>query len=205
MSKFEDQLFADLMHEHGDELAAGRRPAAARWGSSRQVLLAAGALGLAAAVVVGVNTIGAGSPAYAVTRDSDGTITVSLRDVSGVAGANAELRRLGVRAVAVPMTRHCTARVIPDESAGHSPLTSSAGPDGSGSVTFDAGSIPADDTMVLAAQASDQQVSLAATVVRGAAPSCVPEMPAAAGPGAESGTQSGTDDGGPTMVVSPGR
>jgi len=207
MSKFEDQLFADLMHEHGAELAAVRRPAVARWGAARQVSVAAGAVGLAGAVALGVGTIGTGTAAYAVTRGSDGTITVSLRDVSGVDGANAELRKLGVHAVAVPMTRHCTAQVIPDERArGHSPVTGSAGVGGSGSVTFSADSIPAGDTMVLAAQVSDQQVSLAATVVRGAAPECVPEMPAPGkvGQGAEAGTESGTDDG-PAVVVSPAR
>jgi hypothetical protein len=216
MSSFEDQLFADLMREHGGELATTHRPAVARWGTGRRVLVAAGSVGLAGAVVLGANTIGAGSPAYAVTRGSDGTITVSLRDISGVKGANEQLRKLGVPAVAVPMSRDCDAQVVPDDRArGQGPVTASSGIGGSGSVNFDAGSIPAGDTMVLAAQASDQQVSLATTVVRGPAPACVPSLPAIGGnaQNGEAGTQTGTETGpgmttggsGPTVRVSPAR
>lgn len=216
MSNFEDQLFADLMREHGDELTAAHRPAVARRGPARPVLLAAGAIGLAGAVGLGINAIDKGSPAYAVTRGSDGTITVSLRDISGVDGANAELRKLGVPAMAVPMSRTCTTPVIPDQRPlGAAPITSSArsgnsGTGNSGSVTFSAGSIPEGDTMVLAALTSDRQVSLAATIVRGPAPACVP-MPDPNGPGREAGTQTGTDSGPksstggsePTVRVSP--
>lgn len=204
------------MREHGDELATAHRPVAARRGAGRRVLVAAGSVGLAGAVVLGVNTIGAGSPAYAVTRGSDGTITVSLRDISGVKGANEELRKLGVPAVAVPMSRDCDTQVVPDDRArGQGPVTGSSGTGGSGSVTFDADSIPAGDTMVLAAQVSDRQVSLAATVVRGPAPACVPDLPALGGnaQNGEAGTQTGTETGPgmptdrsePTVRVSPAR
>ena len=216
MSSFEDQLFADLMREHGGELATAHRPAVARRATGRRVLVAAGSVGLAGAVVLGVNTIGAGSPAYAVTRGSDGTIAVSLRDISGVKGANKELRKLGVPAVAVPMSRDCAAKVIPDDRArGQGSATASSEIGGSGSVTFDAGSIPAGDTMVLAARASDQQISLAATVVRGPAPACVPDLPALGGnaqngeagtqPATETGLGGKTDGSGPAVRVSPAR
>jgi hypothetical protein len=216
MSSFEDQLFANLMREHGGELAAGHRPVVARRGTGRRVLVAAGSVGLAGAVVLGANTIGAGSPAYAVTRGSDGTITVSLRDISGVKGANEEMRKLGVSAVAVPMSRDCDAQVVPDDRAhGQGQVTASSATGGSGSVTFDAGAIPAGDTMVLAARASDQHVSLAATMVRGPAPVCVPDLPAMGGNArnGEAGTQTGTatgpggttDGSEPTMRVSPAR
>jgi hypothetical protein len=81
-------------------------------------------------------------------------------------------------------------------------------------VTFDARSIPQGNTMVLAAQASDQHVSLAATIVRGPAPSCVPSLPPpGSAPNGEAGTRTSTETGpalttggsGPTVRVSPAR
>jgi hypothetical protein len=175
MSKFEDQLFADLMSEHGGELAATRRPPVARRSTARQVLVAAGTVGVAGAVGLGVTTLMSGTPAYAVTRAADGTVTVSLRDISGVTGANAELRKLGVPAVAVPMTEDCTATVVPDgRSVRSGAVTASNDNSGSGAVSFPVDSIPAGDTLVLAAQVSDRQVSLALITVRGDAPTCVP-------------------------------
>jgi len=178
MSKFEDQLFADLMSEHGGELATTHRPPATRRGTARHVLAAAGAVGVAGAVGLGITAIASGTPAYAVTRAADGTITVSLRDISGVTGANAELRKLGVPAVAVPMTQSCTAKIIPDgRSVRSGAVSASNDAGGSGWVSFPANSIPAGDTLVLAAQVSDRQVSLALITVRGSAPACVPENP----------------------------
>jgi hypothetical protein len=202
MSEFEDQLFADLMREHGEVLARTSRPAATRSAAPRRVLVAAGAAGLAGAVGLGVAAIGTGSPAYAVTHGADGTITVSLRDISGVDGANAELRRLGVPVVAVPMSPDCTARVAPDNHGlGPGRINGSSTADGTGTVTFDAASIPSGDTLVLAAQASDRQVSVAAITVRGTAPACMPEPgPGQEIPGRETGRHEG-DDGGPSTAT----
>jgi hypothetical protein len=216
MSKFEDQLFVDLMSEHGGELATTHRPPAARHNTARHLLVAAGAVGVAGAIGLGVTAVTSGTPAYAVTRSADGAITVSLRDISGVTGANAELRKLGVPAVAVPMTQDCTATITPDGRAVRSGATSASREAGAaGSVSFPAGSIPAGDTLVLAAQVSDQQVSLALVTVRGAAPACVPENTAPArgenppslekDTGSRGNKTSADQPGGVTAGVSPGR
>ena len=37
-------------------------------------------------------------PAFAVTRNPDGTVTVNLMQLSGIAGANKKLAAMGVRA-----------------------------------------------------------------------------------------------------------
>jgi hypothetical protein len=178
MSKFEDQLFADLMSEHGGELATTRRTPGSRRGTARHVLGAAGAVGVAGAVGLGITAVASATPAYAVTRAADGTITVSLRDISGVTGANAELRKLGVSAVAVPMAKNCTAKIVPDGRSVRSGVVSASNDaGGSGSVSFPANSIATGDTLVLAAQVSDRKVSLALITVRGSAPACVPENP----------------------------
>jgi hypothetical protein len=180
MSKFEDQLLADLMRTHGTELAEVRQPAAHRR-APRPVWIAAGVVGLAGAITLGVTVAGTGTPAYAVTHGRDGTITVSLRKITGVDGANAELRRLGVPAVAVPMREDCTATFTPDNPSRKGSFSMTARGDGqSGSVTFDPSAIPAGDTMILAAQASPGGgVALGTAFTRGPVPECLPLVPRA--------------------------
>jgi hypothetical protein len=100
MSEFEDHLWREFVREHGDELAQMSRPAARhnRW--ARPVLLGGAGLGLAGAgtavaLVLGTATTPA---AFAVTRNHDGTVTVSVASYSGIAAANAKLHQLGIRA-----------------------------------------------------------------------------------------------------------
>ena len=85
------------MREHGSALASVRVPTAPkRRLATRPVLLTAGAGGLAAVAAVGtLVATGGGTPAYAVTPHSDGTVTLALYQKSGIAGANAKLHQLG--------------------------------------------------------------------------------------------------------------
>jgi hypothetical protein len=112
MSEFEDHLWREFVREHGDDLAQMSRPAARhnRW--ARPGAVAGAGLGLAGAgtaLVLGTTTT---SPAFAVTRNHDGTIIVSVTGYSGVAGANAKLRQLGIRAqVMTPVPPNCNAAV----------------------------------------------------------------------------------------------
>ncbi len=109
MTKFEDQLFVELMAEHGHRLRAVTRPAPARRRVRRPVWLAAGAAGTAAAATAAVMALG-GAPAYAaysVTRHGDGAVTVSVSRPSGVAGANATLRAMRARIRVVPVRPGC--------------------------------------------------------------------------------------------------
>ncbi len=75
------------------------RPAATYRGA-RPGVLAGSTLGLAGigttlALVLGATTT---SPAFAVTRNHDGTVIISIQRHSGIAGANARLHQLGIRA-----------------------------------------------------------------------------------------------------------
>ena len=75
-----------------------RRGKRARWAGRR---LVAGATAVAAAVGAAlVLLLGATAttPAFAVTRNHDGTVTVKILRYSGVAGANRKLHQLGIRA-----------------------------------------------------------------------------------------------------------
>jgi hypothetical protein len=68
MTKFEDQLFGQLMAEHGHHLRAAERPAPARR-ARRPVWLATGAVGAVAAGTAAVLALGSASAmaAYSVT------------------------------------------------------------------------------------------------------------------------------------------
>jgi hypothetical protein len=59
----------------------------------------AAAVGTTLALVLGGT---ATSSAFAVTRNHDGTVTVSIKRSSGIAGANAKLNQLGIRARVMP-------------------------------------------------------------------------------------------------------
>jgi hypothetical protein len=124
MTKFSDQLFDDLMREHGPALAGVRVPAAPkRRLATRPVLLTAGAGGVAVAATVGTLVAGGATPAYAVTPHSDGTVTLALYQKSGIAGANARLHQVGDgRVVVVPVEPGCpsiSSLPGPEAPAGH--------------------------------------------------------------------------------------
>jgi hypothetical protein len=138
MTKFADQLFDDLMREHGPALAATRVPAAPQRRVARPVLLAAGAGAAAVAATAGLLAAGGGTPAYAVTGNADGTVSVAVYNQSGIAGANAALQKLGDRVALVPVKAGCesvTALPLVPRDASYLPLQTSVTKSGGGSVT----------------------------------------------------------------------
>ncbi|MER5266095.1 hypothetical protein ABTZ99_28810 [Actinosynnema sp. NPDC002837] len=196
MAKFEDQLFEDLMRSHGSELdAVPDRAASGRRGVGRAVGIGGTVLGVAGVVALTGALLPGGAPAaYAVTKGADGSVTVSITDVTGVTGANEELRRLGVRAAAVPMRDGCVAlSSLPVDTNSHgtgiTSLTKGPGGLGTGSLTFDADVIPEGDTLLLAAAQSSTSVSLAVALVVGPAPDCV----SVSTPPADGSTDGSTD------------
>lgn len=153
MTRFADQLFDDLMREHGSALAHTRVPAAPkRHPAARPVLLTAGAGGLAVAATVGsLLATGGGTPAYAVTTHPDGTVTLAVYQQSGIAGINAQLHQLGDdRVVVVPVGSDCPsinslrAPAVPARQ-----ISVQASSSGKGAVTVDAHGVPAGDILVL--------------------------------------------------------
>lgn len=115
MGKFEDQLLSDLLREHGPALAAAER---SEERNTRPIWVAAGAVVLAGAVTAGVALVSGGTPAFAVSQNSDGSITVSIKDIAAIAPANKELERLGVPIRAVPTRPDCPS--VPASSTGGS-------------------------------------------------------------------------------------
>ncbi len=119
MSSFEDRLWSALVHAHGDEirLAAASTAGPLTHRRRRPAVLAGTALttaGLAAAGVLAFTAGTAAPPAYAVTTNSDGTVTVTLNDIAAITALNAELARDGIAAKAIPITSDCPVHGFPN-------------------------------------------------------------------------------------------
>ena len=177
MTKFADQLYADLMQEHGPALAHTKPPAAPRrLSTSHRALLATGAGGLAVAATVGALVAGGGTPAYALATGSDGTVTLAVYQASGIAQANTKLHQLGDHVIVVPVRAGC-----PDISSLPAPAVSPQGhlsAQGSenlqdGSVTVNVRGVPAGDIVVVAAQTTARGSAMATRLTSPPAPGCV--------------------------------
>ena len=153
MTRFADELFDDLMREHGSTLAHTRVPTAPkRHPAARPVIMAAGAGGLAVAATVGsLLATGGGTPAYAVTTHPDGTVTLDVYQQSGIAGINAQLHQLGDdRVVVVPVGSDCPSiNSLPRPAVPAQQISVKASSSADGAVTVDAHGIPAGDILVL--------------------------------------------------------
>jgi hypothetical protein len=186
MTKFEDQLLDDLMREHGPALAHSRPPASSRRITPRRSLLAAGAGLAAAAAITGTLVASGGTPAYAVTKNPDGTVTLAVYRQSGIAGANGRLRQLGdQQVVVVPARPGCPSLgSLPQPAVRPAGKVSvQSGTSRSGSITVRAQGIPAGDIMVVASQVTGGTTVTGAALTSSPAPACVSLPAPPPGPG----------------------
>lgn len=209
MTKFADQLFDDLMHEHGSALAHLSPPAPVkRHVTARRTVLAAGGAGLAAAAAVTgfvvtnsggapAHVPGSTSPAYALTKNPDGTITLAVYSKAGIAEANARLRLLGDKnVVLVPAEAGCPGihtlpkPAVPAHIQARTATSVRRG-QGGGTVTVDAHGIPAQDVLVIAMESTAHGTLGASVLTSPPAPGCVSLPAPPPGPGG-SGAGSGS-------------
>jgi hypothetical protein len=182
MTKFADQLYADLMREHGPALDRTRPPAPRRHVTARRTLLAGGVGCLAAAGTAGalVAAGGGGTPAYALTTHPNGTVTLDVYAVPGIAQANARLRQLGDdQVVIVPVAAGCPslgslpAPAVPQTGEIRVQGTSSR----DGSITVNAQGIPAGDILVVGTEVTETNGTVTgmtgSRLTSPPAPSCV--------------------------------
>jgi hypothetical protein len=115
MSKFEDRLWRELVRKHGADLAQMDSPTAKPARRARPRLLAGTSVALAVAGTVVALVLSAASspPAFAVSRNADGTYTVTLQKLAAIHQANATLAALGIRAKLVEVTQGCTVKALP--------------------------------------------------------------------------------------------
>ena len=192
MTKFADQLFDDLMREHGDVLRTQAEaesvpvsesvpvPARSRRRGTRPAWLTAGLVAGTGAVAGGFVLFGgAVTPAYAVTLNSNGTVTVTVSQASAIDAANTKLTALGVHAVVVPVRAGCpslssvTVQIPPGNGRAQVSVSSSQHDGQISSITVDAKGVPADETMVLAFDSSHDGTFGASGFVKGKVPDCV--------------------------------
>jgi hypothetical protein len=99
MTKFADHLWRDLAREHGPTLALADRPEPGRAPLLRRPRVLAGSTlglaGVAAALMLGLTALGS-TPAYAVTKNGDGSVLVTLNQNSALPQANAKLTAMGI-------------------------------------------------------------------------------------------------------------
>jgi len=184
MTKFADQLYDDLMRQHGSLLADTRPHAASRRHiAPRRVLLAAGAGGLAVAATAAGLAAGSGSPAYALTTNSDGTITLAVYQASGIAQANAKLHQLGDDVVVVPIRPGCPPPRPPAVSPKGKLISLGVGKSRNRSITV-SGHAPAGDIIVVGIQTTPNGTAVVSRVSSLPAPACI-SLPALRGSGSD--------------------
>ncbi len=183
MTRFEDNLWRELAGTYGPQLSDADGPLHPR-SRLRAPLVAGTSLGVIGAGVAAVIVLTAGSaaPAFAVTSHQDGTVSVVIRRIDGIPGANRRLEQLGIRARAVQVATGCWARAVrPAEGV---PVMTLATGRHKNWVTATPGSIharirpatiPRGRTLVLPAVRAGAVVRLVhARVVSGAIPGCLP-------------------------------
>jgi hypothetical protein len=152
-----------------------------RWREQPRILTAAAAV-IAAAAVTAVLLLGAATspqPAYALTENQDGTITVTLHDLAtAIPQLNVKFARLGIEETVIPITSRCS-----------TPASLLVTPAGSlnRSLTLTAGRkylLPGWRGVIAAKQLPGGKVGLIFGAVQGPPPSCfsntVAERPARA-------------------------
>lgn len=104
--KFEDNLLRDLLRDHHEALAAAEQPRP-RPSTGPRVVVGLAAAAAAAVLLVGIGAFAQDTPAYAVTENPNGTVTILFNDIEAIEPANRQLREMGVRVKAVPTTKDC--------------------------------------------------------------------------------------------------
>jgi uncharacterized membrane protein YgcG len=184
MSKFEDRLWRDLVRKHGADLAQMTRPAPKQARRARPRLLAGTSIGLAVAGTAAALVLSAASspPAFAVSRNSDGTWTVSIQKLAAVHGANAKLAALGIRARLVVVTQGCTVKALPPAAVAAMNLAKAGSGRAEAQVAvakLDPTKIPPGKWQVIPAYRINGAVHVdKGRLIQGQAPTCFSSLPA---------------------------
>lgn len=178
MSTFEQGLWERLVTEcHADRVVLGARTRNRR----RAPILAASATALGATTVAAVLLLSATTatpPAYALTRNADGSVTVTINDIAtAVPQLNAKFRQMGIDETVIPVQSGCP-------TPG---LVNYPGATTTESLTFypnHAYLAPGYDGVLAAEQLSNGEVALTIGAMTPPLPSCFSNIPIGGTPGA---------------------
>ncbi len=109
MGTFDEGLWARLVEQHSaDRVVLSAAPPRRR---ARPMILKVSAAAVAAATLALVLALSATTstpPAYALTRNTDGTFTVTIHDlISAIPALNAKFAQLGIDETVIPVTAGC--------------------------------------------------------------------------------------------------
>ena len=109
MTAFEDGLWERLVEAHGADCVSITAP---RQRSARRPVIIGGSVtalaAATAAAVVGIGAVTTAPPAYAMTQNADGSITVTINDLAtAIPQLNARFAQMGVDTTIVPVTASC--------------------------------------------------------------------------------------------------
>jgi hypothetical protein len=125
MSRFEDNLWNDLVREHGATLAQADRSKPPRARLRRPRVLVGSTLGLAAVVTALVLALGGSTaaPAFAVTKNSDGSVLVTLNNATDL-----NLPQLNAKLAAMGLHEGVTIYMAPGAASVTGPVNCTQGP-----------------------------------------------------------------------------
>ena len=107
MTRYTDNLWGDLVREHGATLAHAGRPEPGRAALLRRPRVLAGSTlalaGVGTALTLGLTAAGS-TPAFAVTKTADGSVLVNLNQITSLPhGGNSKLAAMGVGGLEIQM------------------------------------------------------------------------------------------------------
>lgn len=167
--RFRAELEKAIRRELGATTQPDPRSLARRHLTRRTIVTAAAtaAIAVLAAVVLVLTTTSATTPAYALSYNPDGSVTVTLHDLAGaIPSLNARFARLGIDETVIPVTAPCRARtaflLAPARAPGRS-------------LRLTAGRrylLPGWRGVLAARQLPDREVGLVFGALKGPLPSC---------------------------------
>jgi hypothetical protein len=179
MSKFTDRVWRDLVREHGADLAQmDPFETAAHRRRGRPRVLAGTGIGVAGLATAAALIFGAASssPAFAVTRNHDGTYTVRVETLSAIPAANRALHGMDLRAQVIPVTVSCGETMTLSKTQVLAPALARArqlAAEARAEARIDPRRIPADKTLLIPAWRIDHQVRVAPATVASSVPACL--------------------------------
>jgi hypothetical protein len=152
MTRFTDNLWRDLAREHGPALALADRPEPGRAPLLRRPRVLAGStLGLAVAGAALVLGLGAATstPAFAISTNPDGSVTVTMNNGEDIVAVNDKLTSMGIH-------EQIIIRMAPGPAPASGPVTCTPAPGTS--------NLPGPPLKVLVGQNGTEVIASGATV-----------------------------------------
>ena len=179
MTNFEEHLWSHLLDQGVEPTARPKAPVQARRRPSLVLGSAAALAAIAIAVIIALSATSATPPAFAITVTHDGTVVLTVREVSNLAAVNQRLAALGVPARIVPFQKDCPTvlslppRYLQPNTQPWSIYSKQSGPIGNWTRGIIPSRIPPGDTLVFAlAEYNHQGWESANGFVKGPIPKC---------------------------------